>query len=82
VRLRHIASADKERSTYNSGSTCLPCDVTILMCDPEWKIKTGVEILSSFIVPKKTFDLCWRQTQVLLDKDYEWLMPPIQTYLE
>jgi len=34
------------------------------------KIKTGVEILSLFIVPRRLFDLLrrWRRTQVLLDK--------------
>jgi hypothetical protein len=48
------------------------------MCDPEWKIKMGVEILVFIHRPHEDFsDLLsrWRQTQVLLDKDYEWLMP-------
>ncbi len=59
--------------------TCLPCDVAILMCDPEWKIKTGAEILVFIHRSHEDFsDLLgrWRQTQVWLDKDYEWLMPP------
>ena len=81
VRLRHTASADKERGivTTDAAATCLPCDVGILMCDPEWKIKTGVEIFVFIHRPQEDFsDLLrrWRQTQVLLDKDYEWLMPP------
>jgi hypothetical protein len=81
VQLRHIASGDKERSIVTTAvaAICLPCDVTILMCDPEWKIKTGVEILVFIHRPQEDFsDLLgrWRQTQVLLDKDYEWLMPP------
>jgi hypothetical protein len=49
------------------------------MCDPEWKIKMGVEIFVFIHRPHEDFsDLLsrWRQTQVLLDKDYEWLMPP------
>ena len=49
------------------------------MCDPEWKIKTGVEIFVFIHRPQEDFsDLLgrWRQTQVLLDKEYEWLMPP------
>ncbi|MEA5595794.1 hypothetical protein [Rivularia sp. UHCC 0363] len=57
---------------------CLPCDLAILMCDPEWKIKTGVEILVFIHRPDEDFsDLLkrWRQSQVWLDKDYEWLMP-------
>lgn len=56
----------------------LPCDVAILMCDPEWKIKTGVEIFVLIHRPQEDFsDLLgrWRQTQAWLDKGYEWLMP-------
>ena len=63
---------------------CLPCDVAILMCDPEWKIKTGVEILLFIHRPHEDFsDLLgrWRQTQVLLDKDYEWLMHPRHSHI-
>ncbi|WP_414544721.1 hypothetical protein [Nostoc sp. CCY0012] len=66
------------RSATDLQATCLPCDVAILMCDPEWKIKTGVEILLFIHRPHEDFsDLLgrWRKTQVLLDKDYEWLMP-------
>ncbi len=65
-------------ATALQGTVCLPCDVAILMCDPEWKIKMGVEILVFIHRPHEDFsDLLsrWRQTQVLLDKDYEWLMP-------
>lgn len=77
VRLRN-SSTDKERGV-TTGATCVPCDVAILMCDPEWKIKTGVEIFVFIHRPQEDFsDMLgrWRQTQVLLDKDYEWLMPP------
>jgi hypothetical protein len=78
-------------STIGSGSTSgvtiaapgeairLPCDVAILMCDPEWKIKTGVEIFIFIHRPQEDFSEFlgrWRQTQVWLDKGYEWLMPP------
>jgi len=69
VRLRHTGST----------ATRLPCDLAILMCDPEWKIKTGADICVFIHRPQEDFsDLLgrWRQTQVLLDKDYEWLMPP------
>lgn len=79
VRLRNPTSTDKERGTGRSEVTRLPCDVAILMCDPEWKIKTGVEIFIFIHRPQEDFsDLLgrWRQTQVWLDKDYEWLMPP------
>lgn len=80
VRLRHMTSAVKERSMMKVTETMLlPCDVAFLMCDPDWKIKTGVEILLFINRPHE--DLSdflgrWRQTQVLLDKDYEWIMPP------
>ena len=40
VRQRLPASTLLERGVVTA--TCLPCDVAILMCDPEWKIKTGV----------------------------------------
>ncbi|MDP5339662.1 MAG: hypothetical protein NWQ28_13955 [Nodularia sp. (in: cyanobacteria)] len=68
------------RGTVNTDTqiTCLPCDIAIIMCDPEWKIKTGVEILLFIHRPQEDFsDLLgrWRKTQVLLDTDYEWLMP-------
>ncbi|WP_445636809.1 Type IV pilin PilA [Nostoc sp. DSM 114161] len=71
VRLRQTA-------TTVSQTISLPCDVAILMCDPEWKIKTGVEILIFIHRPHEDFsDLLgrWRQSQVILDNDYEWLMP-------
>ena len=48
------------------------------MCDPEWKIKMGGEILIFIQQPEEDFsDLLarWRRTQVLLDRDYEWVMP-------
>lgn len=57
----------------------IPCDIVVLMCDPEWKIKTGVEIFVFIHHPHEDFsDLLrrWRQTQIWIDKDYEWLMPP------
>ncbi len=64
--------------TTVSESHHLPCDVAVLMCDPEWKIKTGIEIFVFIHRPEEDFsDLLsrWRQTQVLLSKGYEWEMP-------
>ena len=66
------------------GLTCLPCEVGIIMCDPEWKIKTGAEIFIFIHRPHEDFsDLLgrWRQTQVWLDKGYEWLMPSRYQYI-
>lgn len=60
------------------GLTQLPCDLGFLMCDPEWKIKTGVEIFVFIHRPGEDFsDLLgrWRKTQVWLDGDYQWVMP-------
>lgn len=56
----------------------LPCDLALLMCDPEWQVKTGVEIFVMIHRPEEGFYGLlsrWRQTQVLLDRDYEWIMP-------
>ncbi len=79
VRLRHSTSGSKEHSVVKvTETTRLPCEIAFIMCDPDWKIKTGVEILLFIHRPQEDFsDLLgrWRQTQVLLDKDYEWLMP-------
>ena len=33
----------------------LPCDVVILMCDPEWKIKTGVDVVLFIHRPDEDF---------------------------
>jgi hypothetical protein len=76
VRIR--PTDDKGSNQTPSGLTCLPCEVGILMCDPEWKIKTGTEILVFIHRPHEDFsDLLgrWRHTQVWLDRGYEWLMP-------
>jgi hypothetical protein len=80
VRLRHrYAGSSTERSvTSGIKAINLPCDVALLTCDPEWKIKMGVEIFIFIHRPQEDFsDLLgrWRQTQVLLEADYEWLMP-------
>lgn len=79
ARLRGISSGGSSGvSTAASESLCLPCDVAILMCDPEWKIKTGVEIFIFIHRPQEDFsDLLsrWRQTQVYLSRGYEWDMP-------
>jgi hypothetical protein len=64
--------------TAASKTILLPCDLAYLMCDPEWKIKMGGEIIIFIHRPEEDLsDLLarWRQTQVLLDHDYEWVMP-------
>jgi hypothetical protein len=62
----------------------IPCDLAILMCDPEWKIKLGVEILVFIYRPEEDFSSLlsrWRQTQVFLAEDYQWLMPKDDRHL-
>ncbi|EKU99630.1 hypothetical protein Lepto7375DRAFT_1693 [Leptolyngbya sp. PCC 7375] len=62
----------------------LPCDLAILMCDPEWKIKTGVDVLLFIHRPDEDFSELlsrWRQTQILLSENYEWLMPARHEHL-
>jgi len=64
--------------TTGSESVQLPCDDAILMCDPEWKIKTGIEVFVFIYRPQEDFsDLLgrWRQTQVSLSQGYEWELP-------
>lgn len=77
VRLR-----DLEAKT--SQTMALPCDIAMIMCDPEWKIKTDVEILLFIHRPDEDFsDFLgrWRQTEVLLDKQYEWIMHPRHSHI-
>lgn len=81
VRIRDAAPAiSATEVSIAAGQTVrLPCDVGILMCDPEWKIKTGVEIFVFIHRPQEDFSELlgrWRQTQLWLDKGYEWMMPP------
>ncbi len=77
VRIRDIEAK-------TSKTMGLPCDISIIMCDPEWKIKTGVEILLFIHRPHEDFsDLLgrWRQSQVWLDKEYEWIMHPRHSHI-
>jgi hypothetical protein len=80
--LVHIRSNTADAGGGNSRSSRevlrLPCEVGILMCDPEWKIKTGPEIFVFIHRPQEDFSELlgrWRQTQVWLNQGYEWMMP-------
>ncbi len=62
----------------------LPCDIGIIMCDPEWQIKVGVEIFVFIYRPYEDFSdllMRWRNTQVWLSHGYEWLMPLKYKYI-
>lgn len=79
VRVREAAHVQEQAAPVGAGAVVtLPCDVTFLMCDPEWKVKTGVEIFVFIHRPQEDFSnllLRWRKTQILLDRGYEWLLP-------
>ncbi|MGV0026502.1 hypothetical protein [Phormidesmis priestleyi] len=79
VKIRHTISSANGHPITSVESLILPCEISLLMCDPEWKIKTGREIFVFIHQPEEDFsDLLgrWRRTQVLLGKDYEWVLPP------
>lgn len=86
IRIREtISSHSVTGLKANSGDVIsLPCDVAILMCDPDWKVKMGVEIFVFIHRPEEDFsDLLrrWRQTQMWLSHAYEWLMPLRYQYI-
>jgi hypothetical protein len=78
IRIRQATQATQATSAIASSEETvqLPCDLAILMCDPEWKIKMEVEILVFIHRPAEDFSHLlsrWRQTQILLNRTYEWL---------
>jgi hypothetical protein len=82
VKLRRVATGQQFNEfspiTATAKTVLIPCDLAYLMCDPEWKIKMGGEIVVFIQRPEEDLsDLLarWRQTQVLLSNDYEWIMP-------
>mgnify|MGYP006296279613 CR=1 FL=1 len=78
LRLRSTKSAS-DGSFSPPKAVELPCDLAILTCDPEWKIKMGVEIMIFIHRPQEHFSELlrrWRQTEVWLNQEYEWVMPP------
>jgi hypothetical protein len=87
IKLRKVSVAQPNQFspiTSTAKTLLLPCDLTYLMCDPEWKIKMGGEIIIFIHRPEEDFsDLLarWRQTQVFLDHDYEWVMPQYYRHL-
>ena len=81
IRVREAAPSSglSASALFPGDAVRVPCDVAVLMCDPDWKIKTGVEIFVFIHRPQEDFsDLLgrWRQTQIWLNKGYDWAMPP------
>ena len=84
IRRPELSSTNLLQVKIPRVATSLSCDLAILMCDPEWKIKMGAEIIVFIHRPEEDFsDLInrWRKTQVDLDGDYEWLMPPNEQHM-
>ncbi len=86
VRLRHshpsVSDAFKTISTRET--LALPSDLAIIMCDPEWKIRLGAEIFLFIQRLDEDFSHLlsrWRRVQVLLDQEYEWVMPLKESYM-
>jgi hypothetical protein len=79
VRLRHTSPSPHGHGTVRTTEpVMLASDVGVILCDPEWQIKTGREIFIFIHRPDEDFSELlgrWRQTQILLGKDYEWMLP-------
>ncbi|MGK7888161.1 MAG: hypothetical protein AB4042_02440 [Leptolyngbyaceae cyanobacterium] len=80
IKVREAApSGLSNASALSPGDAVqIPCDVVVLMCDPDWKIKTGAEIFVFIHRPHEDFSSLlgrWRQTQLWINKGYDWLMP-------
>lgn len=84
VRNLRTVSGDNLSQVCLDEVTPIPCDLVVLMCDPEWKIKMGVEILVFIHRPQEDFsDLLrrWRHAQIYLHKEYEWVMPHAEGHI-
>ncbi|MDX2256295.1 MAG: hypothetical protein NW214_12330 [Pseudanabaenaceae cyanobacterium bins.39] len=56
----------------------LQCELALIMCDPDWKVKTGQEIFVFIHRPGEDFSGLlqrWRQVEVALGEEYYWLLP-------
>ena len=56
----------------------LQCDLALIMCDPDWKVKTGQEIFVFIHRPNENYSALlqrWRQVEVALGEEYYWLLP-------
>ena len=56
----------------------MQCDLALIMCDPDWKVKTGQEIFIFIHRPNEDYSSLlqrWRQVEVALGEEYYWLLP-------
>lgn len=80
VRLREtVLVSSQNAGRFSAGDLVhLPCDIGVIMCDPEWQIKTGSEIFIFIHRPQEEFSALlrrWRQAQIWTDRGYDWAMP-------
>ncbi len=78
VRSREISEVGGGKIDAHDYIRPVPCEIALMICDPEWKIKTGIEIVLFIQRPGEEFsDLLrrWRETQIELGQGVEWLMP-------
>ena len=78
IRQQIVTKKNSSIREFLEKALLLPCDLGIIMCDPEWKIKIGTEIIVFIHRPHEDFSQLltrWRQTQVYLEQDYKWMMP-------
>ncbi len=84
IRTRTRAATVGGSTASSSQTAQLPCDLAILMCDPEWRIKAGGEVIVFIHRPTEDFsDMLsrWRKTQILLDPGCEWVMSEQEVHL-
>ncbi len=56
----------------------MQCDLALIMCDPDWKVKTGQEIFIFIHRPNEDYSTLlqrWRQVEVTLGEEYYWRLP-------
>ncbi len=73
-----IPAANTSNQRPQVKSVLIPCDLVFIMCDPEWKVKTDIELLVFIHRPGENFTELltrWRQSQLLLSRSYSWNMP-------
>lgn len=84
LRVRTPQASLGQHFSQTAQAVQLPCDLAILTCDPEWKIKMGVEIMVFIHRPQEDFSELlgrWREVEVCLNQDYEWIMPPHKEHI-
>jgi hypothetical protein len=56
----------------------MQCDLALIMCDPDWKVKAGQEIFVFIHRPNEDYSALlqrWRQVEVAIGEEYYWRLP-------